>query len=76
MSRFAMCPICGHRMSRVKDMWGNWDGETYTCEFCHGVADEDYEEEPEDWNERLSDVDAEDIWLSSGMDEDYDMRDY
>lgn len=34
MSRYAMCPDCGHRMRRVKDSWGFWDGETYTCDYC------------------------------------------
>ena len=33
MSRYAMCPNCGHRMSRDLDMWGNWDGETYRCDY-------------------------------------------
>ena len=42
MSRYATCPVCGHRMSRVKDMWGNWDGETYECNYCSG---EDYDDE-------------------------------
>ena len=41
MSRYAMCPECGHRMRRVLDSWGNWDGETYCCDYCTGA---DYEE--------------------------------
>ena len=40
MSRYAMCPECGHRMRRVLDSWGNWDGETYCCDYCTG---DDYE---------------------------------
>ena len=36
MSRYAMCPKCGHRMRRYKDMWDNWDGETYVCDYCSG----------------------------------------
>ena len=67
-SRYAMCPDCGHRMNRLYDKWGNWDGETYVCNFC---PDEVYsEEEEEDDSERLSASDAADIWASSGMDED------
>jgi len=38
MSRYMMCPICGHRMSRVIDAFG-WDGETYRCEYCYGEWD-------------------------------------
>ena len=34
MSRFAMCPVCGHRMRRDRDIFGNWDGETYVCDYC------------------------------------------
>ena len=45
MSRYATCPVCGHRMSRVKDMWGNWDGETYECNYCSGGSyDDDYDD--------------------------------
>lgn len=39
MSRYSMCPICGHRMSRYLDVCGEWDGESYTCEYCHGRWD-------------------------------------
>lgn len=63
MSRFAMCPNCGHRMRRVKDMWGNWDGETYVCDYCDG---DDYDDD-----ERPSVYDAALIWESNGKDEDY-----
>lgn len=65
MSRFQMCPECGHRLSRVKDMWGNWDGETYQCDYC---ATESYDEDDE---EALSVYDAALIWASNGKDEDY-----
>ncbi len=68
MSRFQMCPECGHRLSRVKDMWGNWDGETYQCDYCAG---EDYDDYDEDDSESLSLSEAADIWLSNGCDEDY-----
>lgn len=66
MSRYAMCPNCGRRMYRVKDLEGNWDRETYTCYHCSG---EEYtEEEPE---ECISVRDAAQIWASKGKDEDY-----
>ena len=68
MSRFQMCPECGHRLSRVKDMWGNWDGETYRCDYCAGEGYDDYDE---DDSESLSLSEAADIWLSNGCDEDY-----
>ncbi len=64
MSRYAMCPECGHRMSRVKDIFGYWDGETYQCDYCAG----DY---PDDDEETLSVYDAALIWMSNGKDEDY-----
>ena len=64
MSRFSMCPYCGHRLRRVRDNWGNWDGETYTCDYC------DMGEEEDD-DDGLSVYEAADIWASSGMDEDY-----
>lgn len=66
MSRYAMCPECGHRMRRVLDSWGNWDGETYCCDYC---ADADYEDY--DDGEGLSVYDAALIWASNGKDEDY-----
>lgn len=70
MSRYATCPVCGHRMSRVKDMWGNWDGETYECNYCSGEDyDDDYDED--DTGESLSVYDAALIWMSNGKDEDY-----
>ena len=34
MSRYAMCPVCGRRLHRTLDSWGDWDGESYTCEYC------------------------------------------
>ena len=63
MSRFAMCPDCGHRLSRVKDIWGNWDGETYVCNYCSGNDSDD--------DENISVYDAALIWASNGKDEDY-----
>ncbi len=65
MSRYAMCPDCGHRLRRVKDSWGNWDGETYYCEYCADEYD-DYVD-----GESLSVYDAAEIWASNGKDEDY-----
>lgn len=64
MSRYAMCPVCGHRMRRVLDSWGNWDGETYTCDWCSSGSDDEE-------SEGLSVYDAALIWASNGKDEDY-----
>ena len=61
-----MCPVCGHRMRRDKDFLGNWDGETYVCDYCAGEEDDDFEDE-----ESLSVYDAALIWASNGKDEDY-----
>ena len=69
MSRYAMCPNCGRRLRRAKDIGGYWDGETYYCENCASATD-DYDE-GDDEDESLSVYDAADIWLSNGMDEDY-----
>ena len=66
MSRYAMCPDCGHRMRRVIDLDGSWDGESYICDYCDGDMEDDYDDD----GECLSVSDAADIWLSSGMDED------
>lgn len=41
MSRYVMCPDCGRRMNRYKDMWGDWDGESYICYHCAGDSDEE-----------------------------------
>ena len=54
MSRYAMCPDCGHRMRRAKDVFGDWDGESYVCDYCNG---NDYSEDEED-DENLSVEDA------------------
>lgn len=66
MSRYDMCPNCGHRMSRELDMWGNWDGETYRCDWCAAEYDDDSEDD-----ESLSVYEAAEIWASNGKDEDY-----
>lgn len=66
MSRYVMCPDCGHRMRRVTDIWGNWDGETYECNHCGREGDG-----LDDDGERLSVEDAALIWESNGRDEDY-----
>ena len=64
-----MCPDCGHRMRRDRDSFGDWDGETYICDYC---ADADYDDHDDDdeYGERLDVYDAALAWLSSGMDED------
>ena len=64
MSRYFMCPDCGHRMRRAKDEYGYWDGETYICDYC-GNEGEGYDEDA------LSPYDAALIWKSNGCDEDY-----
>ena len=69
MSRYAMCPVCGHRMRRVKDSWGTWDGEPYTCDYCSSGYDEDLDDDMD--GEYISVYDAALIWASHGKDEDY-----
>ena len=44
MSRYAMCPTCGHRMRRDYDVFGNWDGETYICDYCASEEEKDIPE--------------------------------
>lgn len=58
MSRYTMCPDCGHRMRKLGP-------DDYVCDWC------DAEEDDDDGGETLSVWDAADIWLSSGKDEDY-----
>lgn len=70
MSRYVICPNCGHRMRRLRDDAGYWDGETYYCEYCSSDYD-DYDDDEDDDGERLSLYDAAYIWASNGMDEDY-----
>ena len=60
MSRYAMCPQCGHRLKKIGD------GE-YVCEYC---GDSDYFDFDDD-DERLSVDEAAEIWASNGKDEDY-----
>ena len=43
---------------------GDWDGESYTCEYC---ARNDNQSD----SESISVYDATQIWLSNGKDEDY-----
>ena len=71
MSRYAMCPNCGHRMNRSKDMYGDWDGETYICYHCSGEPDYDSYDDGDGDDERISVWDAAQIWASNGKDEDY-----
>jgi hypothetical protein len=47
---------------------GEWSEE------CRCTIGEDHDEEDNAMSNYLSASDAEDIWLSSGMDEDYDFR--
>ena len=68
MSRYATCPFCGHRMRRVRDLGGFWDGETYQCDWC---ARENYDDDEDEDTETLSVDEAADIWASQGKDEDY-----
>lgn len=63
MSRYAMCPTCGHRMKRYFGEYGVWDGMTYFCPNCSDDEGDD--------GESISCHDAALIWASSGMDEDY-----
>lgn len=67
MSRYAMCPKCGHRMRRVLDSFGRWDSESYVCDWCADEYDDEYDNE----GEMLSVTDAAFIWASNGKDEDY-----
>lgn len=51
------------------------DPESVWAEQCRCMIGEDhFADEDEPAGEGLSESDAEDIWLSSGMDEDYDFR--
>ena len=62
MSRYAMCPRCGHRMKRKRDSFGDWDGETYICEYCA---------EEGEGCDSISVYDAALIWASNGKESDY-----
>lgn len=64
MSRYSMCPECGHRLSRKYDRDGNWDGDYY-CDYCATMYDDD------ECDEGISVYDAALIWASNGKDEDY-----
>ena len=69
-----VCPKCGAFMSFI-----NFDGSEYTfiCSSCGNDEFFDYGAFGEsDYGEgdKLPYDEAEDIWLSSGMDEDYDFR--
>lgn len=43
-------------------------------EECRCTIGEDHDDDDEPMSNYLGATDAEDIWLSSGMDEDYDFR--
>jgi hypothetical protein len=45
-----------------------------STEQCRCTLGEDHDDEGNAMSNYLSEDDAEDIWLSSGMDEDYDFR--
>ena len=64
MSRYAMCPICGHRMRRFL-VNGIWDGGTYWCPHCDG------DDDSRNTGGYYSVYDAALAWASSGKDEDY-----
>lgn len=57
MSRYTMCPVCGHRLRKISP-------EVYVCDWCDDADDEDD-------GDGLSVWDAADIWASNGKDEDY-----
>ena len=44
------------------------------ADVCRCTIGEDHDPDGNQFSESLSDWEAEDIWLSSGMDEDYDFR--
>lgn len=73
MSRYAMCPTCGHRLNREKDEFGNWDGTSYICINCSNLDDTDDYDDYDDYDDEdnLSVYEAALIWLSNGKDEDY-----
>lgn len=48
--------------------------EIYATECRCTIGEDHYEGDEGPASERISSSDAEDIWLSSGMDEDYDFR--
>lgn len=61
--------------------WFGYGTKDAREELCRCTIGEHHDDQgisidpPDDFTgERLSDSDAEDIWLSSGMDEDYDFR--
>lgn len=45
-----------------------------TADVCRCTIGEDHDTDGNRFSEALSEWDAEDIWLSSGQDEDYDFR--
>lgn len=65
MSRYAMCPVCGHRLRRVYDDpdCDIYDA-VYHCDYCDSNSDDDSSDE------RMSVYDAALAWASSGKDED------
>ncbi len=64
MSRYAMCPICGHRMAKISK-------DTYYCRWCSARNNLIFDEYEDDDEETISVYDAADIWASNGKDEDY-----
>lgn len=58
-----VCPRCGEEMHK-RYSYSDW-----YCPSCGGPDDDD--DEDIDDTERLDVYDAADIWMSSGMDEDY-----
>lgn len=64
MSRYAMCPDCGHRMSRVLNVRGKWEEKAYECNHCSSGFDEEDDES-------LDVYEAASIWASNGKDENY-----
>lgn len=63
----------GPRHQKFTDV-GDGSGDSW-AEDCRCLIGADHYEGDEDpASERISESDAEDIWLSNGMDEDYDFR--
>lgn len=60
MSRYTMCPRCGHRMRRDRDWSGEWDGMTYVCDFCQ--SDGEYYDDGEPDNDFCRQCGNSDEW--------------
>ena len=61
MSRYSMCEMCGRRLTRVKDVFGNWDGETYCCYYC-SRDDDDYDQQLDEGEIFFDAIAGRNIW--------------